>query len=73
MDHAFREIDIEDLRQPTGKPEPKRSPAREIDQRLSELSRLYLARFKAMREGTPEELQSITDQITVIKIQLNAL
>jgi len=44
-----------------------------IDKILSELSRLYLERFKALRTGDHRDIQTITDKIADLKTQLNQL
>ncbi len=46
------------------------TPAAQIDQILSELSRLYLERFKAMRADDKTAVQVLTDQIDVLKTLL---
>ncbi len=50
-----------------------RTSALEIDKVLSELSRLYLERFRTLREGTLEDLQLINSRITSLKAKLQQL
>ncbi len=52
---------------------PVELPVALIDQMLSELSVLYLERFKAMRAGDQAALQALTDKITDIKTLLGQI
>ncbi len=49
------------------------NPAAQIDQILSELSRLYLERFKAMRSDNKTAVQTLTDQIAAFKTILSQI
>ena len=50
-----------------------KTSALEIDQILSELSRLYLERFKTLRTGDHNDLQKITERIAALKAKLHRL
>ena len=52
---------------------PAATPVAQIDQMLSDLSRLYLERFKAMREGDPSTVQALSARITDIKAILGQI
>jgi hypothetical protein len=45
----------------------------QIDQMLSELARLYLVRFKAMRTNDMTEVARLNDQIAAIKTVLGQI
>jgi hypothetical protein len=52
---------------------PSPTSAAQVDQILSELSRLYLERFKAMRSDDKAAVQSLTDQIEAFKSLLEQI
>ena len=52
---------------------PMPTSALEIDKILSELSRLYLERFKTLRTGDHNDLQKISDRIVALKSKLSYL